>query len=42
MIFKDPKTGRRANVPFHLRDIPKGTFSAILRESGLLKEDLLD
>jgi len=40
MIFKHPQTGSRANVPFHLSEIPKGTLSAILRESGIRKEDL--
>lgn len=40
MIFKHPITGKRANVPFHLKDIPAGTFSAILRESGIDKEEL--
>ena len=41
MIFKHPETGNRANVPFHLKEIPKGTLSAILRESGISKEEIL-
>lgn len=41
MIFKYPQTGLRANVPFHLSEIPKGTLSAILRESGIRKEDIV-
>lgn len=41
IIFKHPLTGNRANVPFHLKEIPKGTLSAILRESGIRKEDII-
>lgn len=39
MIFKNSVLGTRANVPFHLREIAKGTLMAIIRESGLNKED---
>lgn len=38
-IFYNPQTMKRAVIPFHLKEIPKGTLSAILRESGVLKED---
>jgi len=40
MIYKNPKTGSRANVPFHLKEIKPGTLMAILRESGVRKEDI--
>ncbi len=40
MIYKHPGGGNRANVPFHLKEIPRGTLSAILRESGIKKEDI--
>ena len=39
MIFKNTSSGTRANVPFHLREIPKGTLMSIIRESGLNKDD---
>jgi len=39
MIFKNPDLGTRAIVPFHQREIPKGTLMSIIRESGLNKED---
>jgi len=39
MIFKNVSSGIRANVTFHLREIPKGTLMSIIRESGLNKED---
>ena len=42
MIFKHPITGFRANVPFHLKEIPKGTLLAILRESHINKDQLLN
>lgn len=34
-------TRRRAVVPIHLRDIPKGTLSSILREAGISREEIL-
>jgi predicted RNA binding protein YcfA (HicA-like mRNA interferase family) len=39
MIFKNTSVGTRAIVPFHLKEIPKGTLMSIIRESGLKKED---
>ncbi len=39
-IFFNPKTGKRATVPYHNKDLPKGTLISILKEAGLLKEDL--
>ncbi len=32
---------KRAVIPFHRKDIPKGTFVSILRESGYSAEDFL-
>jgi predicted RNA binding protein YcfA (HicA-like mRNA interferase family) len=32
---------RRAVIPLHLKDIKKGTLSAILRESGISRDDFL-
>ncbi|MBU0731904.1 type II toxin-antitoxin system HicA family toxin [Patescibacteria group bacterium] len=39
-IFYHPKTKKRAVVPFHVKDLPKGTLLAILKEAGLEKKDL--
>ncbi|MCX6809801.1 MAG: type II toxin-antitoxin system HicA family toxin [Candidatus Berkelbacteria bacterium] len=39
-IFRNPKTGKRAVIPFHLKSLPKGTFLSILREAGLKKDDI--
>lgn len=38
-IFYHPKTKKRAVVPYHLKELPKGTLSAIMRESGISKEE---
>lgn len=38
-IFYCAKTKNRAVVPFHLKELPKGTLSAILREANILKDD---
>lgn len=40
-IFYDPKTKKRAVVPSHKRDLPKGTLMSILREAGLGKKDII-
>jgi predicted RNA binding protein YcfA (HicA-like mRNA interferase family) len=41
-IYIHPVTRRRATVPFHKRDIPKGTFREILRQAGISKEELTE
>lgn len=38
-IFYHPKSQFRAVVPYHLKEIPKGTLTAILRESKISKEE---
>lgn len=42
IILYHPVTKRRTVVPFHLKDIPKGTLSAILRESGITRNEFLE
>lgn len=39
-IFRHPITGKRVTVPFKVKDLPKGTIMAILRQTGLSKKDL--
>ncbi len=36
------KDGRRTTIPMHSKDIPIGTFLAILRDIKITKEDFLD
>ena len=38
-IFYHPQTKKRAVVPRHLKDLPKGTLMSILREVGISKEE---
>ena len=35
IIMYHPQTGKRAVIPYHLSDIPKGTLHSILKESGI-------
>lgn len=39
-IFRHPQTNRRVTVPYHIKDLPKGTLLSILKQAGLSKEDL--
>ncbi len=41
-ILYHPVSKRRAVVPFHLRDIPEGTLSSILRESGITRQEFIN
>jgi len=41
-IYLHPETRRRAVVPFHKGNLPKGTFREILRQAGISKEELSD
>jgi predicted RNA binding protein YcfA (HicA-like mRNA interferase family) len=39
-VYYNATTGKRAVVPYHRRDLPKGTLLAILRQAGLSRDDL--
>jgi predicted RNA binding protein YcfA (HicA-like mRNA interferase family) len=39
-IFYHPASKRRAVVPYHATELPKGTILSILREAGITKEEL--
>lgn len=39
-IFYEPNTKRRATIPFHKKDLPKGTLLSILKQAGVTKEEL--
>lgn len=41
-IYFNPETKRRVVIPYHKRDIPKGTLISILKQAGFNKEDLLE
>ena len=42
LIFYNPVSRRRAVVPQHNRDLPKGTLMSLLREAGFTREELID
>ncbi len=41
-VFYHPRSRRRAVVPSHNRDLPKGTLMSLLREAGFSREELID
>lgn len=41
-IYYHSGSKRRAVVPQHNRDIPKGTLVSLLREAGFTREDLIE
>lgn len=41
LIFCHPESKRRAVVPLHLKDIPKGTLHSLFKEAGIDREEFL-
>jgi predicted RNA binding protein YcfA (HicA-like mRNA interferase family) len=39
-IYTHPHTKRKVIVPFHKKELPKGTLQEILKQAGLTKEEL--
>jgi predicted RNA binding protein YcfA (HicA-like mRNA interferase family) len=39
-IYYNPLTKRRAIVPLHVGDLPKGTLLEILKQAGISKDEL--
>jgi len=40
-VFYHPVSRRRAVVPRHNRDMPKGTLIALMREAGFTRDELI-
>lgn len=40
-ILYNPATKRRVVVPYHIKDLPKGTLMGILSEAGIERQDFL-
>ncbi|MFA4873324.1 MAG: type II toxin-antitoxin system HicA family toxin [Patescibacteria group bacterium] len=40
VLYRDSDQ-KRAVIPLHTRVIPRGTFTAILREAGVRREDIV-
>ena len=41
-VFYHPETRQRVVVPFHKKDLPKGTLHAILKQAGISRDELDD
>jgi predicted RNA binding protein YcfA (HicA-like mRNA interferase family) len=41
-IYYNQSSKRRAVVPKHNRDLPKGTLLSLLREAGFIREELIE
>lgn len=41
IIIYHSQTKKRAVIPFHLRDLPKGTLSHLLKEAGISVDEFL-
>jgi len=39
-IFYNSETKKRAVVPYHKEDLPKGTLMSILKEAGITKKEI--
>ncbi len=39
-IYYNPETRKRAVVPLHKKDLPRGTMFEILKQAGITKEEL--
>ena len=39
-IYRNPDTGQMVVVPFHKKDLPKGTLTQILKQAGISKDEL--
>lgn len=41
IIMYHPVSKKRAVVPYHLKDIPKGTLSSLLRETNISRDEFI-
>lgn len=41
-IYYHPLTGRRAVVPLHKQELPKGTLLSILSQAGIDRDEIFD
>lgn len=39
-IFYHPETKRRVTVPYHAKDLPKGTLLSILKQAGINRNEI--
>ena len=41
-IYFHPETRKRAVVPLHKKDLPRGTLLEILKQAGIERDDLFE
>lgn len=41
-VLYAPRTKKRAVIPYHIKDLPKGTLMSILREAGITRKEFLE
>lgn len=41
-IFYNPESKKRAVIPYHAKDLPRGTLMSILKEAGISRKELED
>jgi len=41
IVMYHPKTSLRAVIPYHLKDLKKGTLHSLLKEAGISIDELL-
>lgn len=41
LILYHPSSQKRVVIPMHLKDIPRGTLLAIIKQAGLSREEFL-
>ena len=39
-VFYHPETKRRVTLPYHSKDLPKGTLFAVLKQAGISKDEI--
>lgn len=39
-IFRHPETRNMVVIPYHKKDLPRGTFLEILKQAGISKEEI--
>lgn len=42
VILYREKDRKRATIPLHVKDLPKGTLKAILRQTGVFEEEFIN
>ena len=39
-VYYNPENKKRVIIPYHKKDLPKGTLMEILKQAGITKEEL--